>query len=463
MIDMKALDEIYEIQVDNAKMKATLIQKVRQDDDDNTVTIDDLRAFIGEHGIVYGIKEEVLNKALTEELTVPLIIAEGLQAINGEDAYLKPIIPNTSEINNKNDLLKVDLKQVINIPSVIHGQLIGMKVPATSGNKGMNIFGEEIPPKAGRDFKLRIGKNTRLDDDGMKIFATADGQMSVEPKVIHVHPIFEVNGDLDLKVGNISFVGSVNIRGNVPAGFEIKSKGDIRIHGTVESAILISEGSIFVSAGIVGQGKGLIKAKGDLHSSFINQAIVEVEGDVNVIQSILHSKVQASGSIYCQKGKGNIVGGNLSAGKNIIAKEVGNTHNTRTSLYLGVNQDLMEKEKLYSENLKKAEEDLNKLKILLDNLNQKEKKSSLSANEKIMKLRVRNTISQTTQTMLEAKEKLEDFKEIFSQFGNSFVQIEKKVFPNVDLHFGKYRRKIITAHQYVKIYYENGEIIVGPM
>ncbi|UTW69218.1 DUF342 domain-containing protein [Anaerobacillus sp. HL2] len=54
----------------------------------------------------------------------------------------------------------------------------------------------------------------------VKAFATIDGQMSVESKaVIHVYPIFEVNGDLDLKVGNISFIGSVNIRGNVPARF----------------------------------------------------------------------------------------------------------------------------------------------------------------------------------------------------------------------------------------------------
>ncbi|OIJ09928.1 hypothetical protein BKP35_15715 [Anaerobacillus arseniciselenatis] len=459
---MSHLDDFFEIQVDKKKLKATITQRKKLEQDDD-LTLDELKSFVNEHGIVFGVKEELLQKITLGEATLPLAIAEGLSPVDGVDAFLKPIFPETKEIENKEDLRKVDLKQVLNIPSVTHGQIIGEKIPATAGTSGKNIFGEEISAKPGKDFKLRTGKNTRIDDSGLKLIATTDGQMSVEPKVIHVFPVFEVNGDLDLKVGNISFIGSVEIRGNVPAGFEIKSKGDIKIHGTVESAILNSEGSIFVSAGIVGQGQGLIKAKGDLHTSFINQANVEVEGDINVIQSILHSNVQAGGNIFCNRGKGNIVGGNVSAAKNITVKEVGNTHNTKTSLYLGVNHEIMKKEKIYSDHLKKSEEDLQKLLILLKNLNEKEKSTSLSAKEKIMKLRIRNTINQANDTMIEAKEKLEDLKEIFSQSGGAFLTVENKIFSNVDVHFGKYRRKIVASHQFVKIYLEDGEIKVGPL
>lgn len=458
-MEMNQLDEFFEIQVDKGKMVATLLQKIRLDEE-TVLTEEDLKNFIREHGIVYGLKEAELVKILTEDVSYPIVIAEGLKPINGENAFLRPILPKTEAIQSKDDLLKVDLKQVINIPSVTHGQLIGEKVPATNGTLGMNVFGEELPPKPGKDFKLRAGKNTRIEENGLQLFATIDGQMSVEAKVIHVYPIFEVNGDLDLKVGNISFIGSVNIRGNVPAGFEVKAKGDIKVHGTVESAILISEGSIFVSAGIVGQGKGLIKASGDLHTSFINQATVEVDGDINVVQSILHSKLQAGGSVYCNKGKGNIVGGHISAGKNIFVKDLGNSHNTQTSLYLGVRQDIMQKEKLYRDNLTKAEEELKKLAILLNNLMEKDKHGTLSANEKIMKLRVRNTIILTNETLIQAKEKLEDVKDLFDHDESSSVMIERQVFPNVDLHFGKYRRRIISTHQYVKVHLENGEIVI---
>ncbi|WNF35435.1 FapA family protein [Bacillaceae bacterium IKA-2] len=459
---MIALDDFLEIHVDKGKMKATMTAK-KHFDDETTITVEDIKSFIGEHGIVFGIKEELLTKILTDEKLLPQVIAEGIQPINGDHAVLKPIFPEIEEIENKEDLRKVDLKQVINIPSVTCGQLIGKKIPVTSGKTGMNIMGEELAQKPGKDFRLRAGKNTRVEAENLKLYATVDGQISVESKVIHVYPTFDVNGDLDLKVGNISFVGTVNIRGNVPAGFEIKSKGDIKIHGTVESAVLISEGSIFVSAGIVGQGKGLIKAKGDLHTAFINQGIVEVEGDVNVTQSILQSKIQAGGSVYCHKGKGNIVGGDISAGKDIFVKDVGNSHFTKTALFLGVHQDIMKKEKNYCDNLKKAEDELKKLTVLFNFLDEKEKNNTLTTKEKIMKLRVRNTLSITTETMEEAKEKLEDFKDIYSEFDNSTLTVEKQIYSNVDVHFGKYRRKIISAHHNVKIFLENKEIIIGPL
>lgn len=458
---MRPLDDIYEIQIDKTNMKATLIQQRRLEDDEEVVTVEQLTAYIKQHGITYGVDEDTIVKVVNGELNLPITIAEGLAPVNGEAAYLKPILPEAQEVENKEDLIKIDLKKVINIPSVTEGQLVGEKIPATPGTPGKNILGEEIPAKPGKDFKLRQGKNVRIDKT--KLFSTIDGQMTVEPKVIHVFPVFEVNGDLDLKVGNINFVGTVNIRGNVPAGFEIVSKGDIKVHGLVESATLISEGSIFVSAGIVGQGKGLIKAKGDLHTSFINQGNVDVEGDINVVQSILHSNVTAGGSIYCNKGKGNIVGGNISAGSNITVKEVGNSHNTKTSLYLGVNQTIMKKQKHFSEAMTKAQDDLTKLNTLLTTLTEKEKLVGLAPNERVMKLRIRNTINVTNETYVEAKENIEELQELFEQFGNATLKIENQVFSNVDVHFGKYRRKIITRHQYCKIYLENGEVVITPL
>lgn len=456
---MIQLEDYFNIQIDNAKMKATIVQK-KKFDDDQLPTLDDLVLFSHQHGIRYGIKEDTLQSLLmSSEDPTPKVIAEGTFPVNGEDAYLKPIFPETQKVDRSLSNNIVDLKQVVNILSVNQGQLIGEKINATMGTPGTDVYGEEVAAKPGKDYKLRKGKNTKIENN--KIYSLIDGQMNIEKKVIHVFPVFEVNGDLDMKVGNISFVGSVNIRGNVPSGFEVHAKGDIRIHGTVESAILTSEeGSIFVSAGIVGQGKGLVKAKGDLHTSFINQGIVEVEGDVHVTQSILHSEIQSEGGVYCHKGKGNIVGGSISAVKEIIAKEIGNSHNTQTALYLGVNQNLLTQNKLYGEKVKQLENELKKLNILLTNIQAKEQQTQLSPQEKIMKLRVRNTMQTMADDLIVANEKLEEIHEKFQEQTNSTVKIEKKVYPQVDIHFGKYKRKMITPHQYVKVYLDNSEIIV---
>ena len=76
---------------------------------------------------------------------------------------------------------------------------------------------------------------------------------------INVFPVYEVNGDVDYNTGNIDFVGTIVIRGNVRSGFKVKADGDIRIIGSVEGAELEAAGSIEISAGIIGQNKGLLK------------------------------------------------------------------------------------------------------------------------------------------------------------------------------------------------------------
>ncbi|UTW69217.1 hypothetical protein KHA80_19905 [Anaerobacillus sp. HL2] len=61
---------------------------------------------------------------MNDEVSYPLLTKKA-SGINGIDAILKPIFPKTEVIQSKEDIFKVDLKQVINIPSVTHGQLIG--------------------------------------------------------------------------------------------------------------------------------------------------------------------------------------------------------------------------------------------------------------------------------------------------------------------------------------------------
>ena len=69
------------------------------------------------------------------------------------------------------------------------------------------------------------------------MYAAIDGLFTLTGgETINVFPIYEVNGDVDYHTGNIDFVGTVVIRGNVLTGFRIRAAGDIRIVGGVEGA-----------------------------------------------------------------------------------------------------------------------------------------------------------------------------------------------------------------------------------
>ncbi|WP_096199385.1 FapA family protein [Bacillus sp. FJAT-45350] len=461
---MTKIEQFFKISIAKNKMMATIVQ-LNALNDDVIVTKESLIEFLNENEVLFGIDETKIEDIVVmvneeKEITDPITIANGIAPSNGEDAYLVPV-QFSSKREHSDNVQQVDLKKVIDIPAVTQEDLVGEKMAATEGAPGRTVTDEEVPPQPGKDFILRAGKNTRLSEDRMKVFAIVDGQVSVEKKVIHVYPVYEINGDIDMSVGNIDFVGNVNIRGSVPAGFSIKAKGDIRIHGTVEAATLESNGSIFVSQGIVAQGGGLIKAKQDLHTSFINQGNIVVDGDIHVTQGIMHSNCTAGGSVYCNEGRGNIVGGVTSAAKDIIAKEIGNSMHTATSLYVGTQKQILEKEKELENIIKEATDEIEKLNKLLQMYELKAQNGiALSTKERIMKLRVRSTLQLSNSKIEVSQEELKELREQLEDSEKGSVIVEGAIHPNADVNFGKYRRKISSKHQFTKITLVDSEIKV---
>ena len=69
------------------------------------------------------------------------------------------------------------------------------------------------------------------------MYAAIDGLVTkTEKEKLNVFPVYEVNGDVDYNIGNIDFVGTVVIRGNILTGFRVKASGDIRVTGGIEGA-----------------------------------------------------------------------------------------------------------------------------------------------------------------------------------------------------------------------------------
>ncbi|MDG5788164.1 FapA family protein [Evansella sp. AB-P1] len=452
------LNQYLEIGISTDKMIAT-IKQLESFDEETKITIEDLNELLMVYGIQFGIHNDILQQIVEKKVSFPVEIAKGKAPIRGIDAYLKPLLPtqDKEDITEENTQT-VDFKKVIEIPAVTQGTVVGVKVEKVEKVNGMNVFGHEEVAKEGRDIKLRPGKNTRVSENGCEIISTIDGQMSIERKVIHVFPIYEVHGDLDMKVGNIDFIGNVVIRGGVPSGYKVVAQGDIRILGSVESAQIESGGSVFIQQGIVAQGKGSIRANGDLHTSFINQGNVDVKGNIHVTQSILHSQVQAQGFVYCKNGRGNIVGGHISAGTGMEVNDVGNSMNTPTVIFLGINQQIINSQQRLAGEYDQTKDELAKLDLLITRLTEMEKTSGLSTKERLMKLRIRNTILETSGKLEEITTKLEDLKSHFEDEQDVHIKIFKNVFPNTDIHFGKYQRKIKTKHQRVLFKLDRSEI-----
>lgn len=298
-----------------------------------------------EAGVCFGIKSDLISKAIkTRFFGKSFVVAEGIPAINGEDAVIdyKFKEKNTSKLEEYFDS-KIDFREsAIKIKVVHNGEILVVKKPATKGIHGTDIAGKRIPAEDGKDISIPTGENTKLSLDKLTLYAVADGYVSFKDGKIDVVTSYEINGDVDMSTGNIYFVGPVKIKGCVKEGFIVKTHGDIEIGGNIENAMISSGGNIIIDGGIIGK-RSVVSAKGKLKCKFIEHATVTVKGNIIVEDTILYSNIETDGSVIVLEGrKGAIIGGKIVAGKEIAARNIGSISETPTEVFAGIPPDMRE-------------------------------------------------------------------------------------------------------------------------
>lgn len=451
------MEEHFRISISKDRMSATLDSLINFDKE-FSVSVDNLKTFLKKEKIMYGIKEDIVGKICEKPYAIsfPITIAEGSPAKDGVDAYLV----NEVRTDKTESREKFNFRNVLKIPSVKSGQLLASIIPPTPGTDGTDVSGRKIPAKNGKQLKIRPGKNVILN--GVNFYSTSDGQLSLTNRMISVNPVFEVNGDIDLKTGNIEFIGNVEIRGNVPSGYEIKSGGDIKIHGLVEGASIQAEGNIIISGGVTAGNKGMITAGGNIQATYLNQANVKAGQDVIVATSVLHSRVEAGGSIYCNKAL--VIGGVLFASGNLYMKDVGNRLFTRTELRAGVDTTLAEKEQALQNQKRMIEENISKLSDIEHKILQIGKATGkLSEEQKAIIIKQQKTKNQLLGQLENIEEELELIESEKQDKQDSSIYIYNIIYPNSSIQYGKYTRQIQKEHSNVRFHFSNGEIVFEPI
>lgn len=267
----------------------------------------------------------------------PFEVAVAIQPVDGHDAYiqynfetdpkkLKPKISETGQIN---------YKEQNQIQNVIADQPLAQKIPAERGKGGKTLFGRYLEAKNGKDIQIQLGANVKLDTDGVTIKAEIDGEVMLVNGKVSVHPVKYLDA-VNVKTGDIKFVGTVIIKGSVEEGYKVEAT-NIEVNGIVDKSRLEATGNIIVRQGIFGKGEGVVKAGKSLWAKFINDTTVEVEENVIVYDSIVNSNITAMKNIVVRGKKAQIIGGHLLATEEICAKKVGSPGGgTETILEVGI-------------------------------------------------------------------------------------------------------------------------------
>jgi uncharacterized protein (DUF342 family) len=416
--------------------------------------------------VVFGIREEALRDFADRPVYKEnFLAAEGLKPINGQDAYLQyNFETDQTKIRLREGMNgRVDFKELNIIQNVVEGQPLARKMAPEIGAAGKTVTGKVLPGKPGRDIPLPLGKNVHADDDGCTIIADMNGQVMILSEKVNVEPIYTVQGNVDIKTGNIIFLGTVIINGNVEDGFSVKAAGNIEVNGTVEKAELDAEGDIIVHQGITGKSAGFIRAGRSIWARFIENAVVESGNMVVVSDGIVNSQVDASRSIICKGKRAHIVGGRLRAAEEINAKLIGSpTSGTETICEVGFDPKTKENlEKLAAEKAaaeKEQEELLLNLQTLISI--KKQRKSLPEDKEAYMGelTERREALTADLDRIDEETQKIEEFLNGLESRGR--VSASGKVYPGVKIVIRDAKEDVRNEYKAVTFILEDGLVRV---
>ncbi len=465
LTDHYLLESYLIVSISDDKTEAYL-QFLKQDEEFRC-TQEELERFIHTNEVKYGIDRFTLQQIANNPqkfYSAKTPIAFGFSPVQGIDGRIEmvmKIVEGHSPLESEDG--KVDHKEINNLNNVRKGQIIAKRIAPIPGKSGMSVTNEVIPFKMGKEANFKVGKNVVVNADKTALYASLDGMITIADKrKINVFPIYEVNGDVDYSVGNIDFVGNVIIRGNVLTGFRIKAAGDVRVIGGVEGAEIDADGSVEITSGIIGYNKGHVKAGVNVKTSFIQDGNVIAGGDVIVSQSIMHSTIRAAKNVICKDVKGLIVGGSIQAGEKVIARTVGNTMSTITTIEVGVvpelrNEltDLRNQQRFQNDNVVKTEQALNLL-------NQLASVGQLSPDKLSMRVKLNTTLKSHVKEQYEIKERILEIEKMLEDTSKSKVEIVNTIYGGSKIVIGRYTRFVKDTSERVSFYYSEGDISMAP-
>lgn len=329
-----------EVAVSNDKMQAR-VNLFPPDAKGLALKTEDVMKALNLMKIRYGVNVDIISNVVkevneTSKIVSGVIVAEGLPAINGTDGRINFLVDVDKKITPKvRPDGSVDFYDVSAIVGVQKDQPLAGLIPATPGKPGKNIFDEVINPLTGKACELPAGDNTKISAKDKGILLSAiDGNVRYDGRVISVKPGYEVDGDVDFGVGNIFYKGSVKIKGDVKSGFRLDITDGVEIGGTVEDAIVKSEGKVLIRGGFVGTGKGEIDTRGDVAIRFArNQTIIA--NNVTILNEAINCTIYAKNDVVVKGGRLSIVGGHTTAGVKIEVNVLGNEEEVHTEVEVG--------------------------------------------------------------------------------------------------------------------------------
>jgi hypothetical protein len=402
------------------------------------------RELLRENKITYGVMEEELKNALAQCAQggypdQPVVIAEGTPPLNGENGKIDFLFNLETSLKPKvNPNGTVDYKNVELVVSVSKGQELARLIAPTKGAPGRDILGRPAPAVDGVAAKLPIGTNTaQSPSDPAVLVAATDGNVAYNGTAVEIREGFFVKGNVDFSTGNIKYAKSVVVGGDIASGFKVDCGGDLQVTGTIEDAEAVVGGNVLCKMGFVGQGKGIIDAKGDVNLAFMKNQIVKCRQNVVIAKEALNCTIFARKTITIHGNPVSIAGGKMMARDCITAYSIGNAGGIKSIIEVGTDFVLIEDLQKTDAQLAEIAENRSKL---LQTCRKYERLAELKKNPdgraEAMHAKLKDALAKYEQQLKALEERKKLIVSNMYEFKNARIAIEHAAMPGTVFKIG---------------------------
>ncbi len=298
-----------------------------------------LMALLRQHNITDTTDKAAVNSFCSSldlgQVPPPTVVACGIEPQPGTDGWFELLVKVSGEDHEfvPDEKGRIDLKRLNAYTEIESEQKLGVIHPPEPGISGCTVQGHIVAAPAGKPRNIIAGEGVLFKYNGRIAFSTCSGRAIIEKDRLSVVDQLVIPGNVDVSIGDIDFNGFVEIKGDVPDDFDVRSTKGIKIGGHVGACHIESRGSIDIGA-MAGREIGHIFCQGNLRAKYLNQVTVLCYGDVDIASEIRYSRIKATGHVQVERGF--IIGGEVVALKGISAATIGAEAANRTLITAGV-------------------------------------------------------------------------------------------------------------------------------
>ena len=348
------------VRISYDEMEGYMLLPEPRQDEEYVVAL--LTQALEEKGINTGINVQRLESMVADRIyNTEILVAQGTEAVDGVDGYYEYNF--NANLDRKPKVLpdgSVDYWSVHSIEAVVAGQVIAVYHPAVQGHDGVNVKGRILSAKHGREQMPIKGKGFERQSDNITYIATMDGKIETQNDRIVISQVHEVLGDAEISSGNIDFRGDIVIHGNVESGVVIRATGSITIDGVVEACTLEAGKDIILRSGMLGGNKASVKTKANITAKFFEFTNIECEGNLNA-DVLMDCNVLCKGQVILNGSHGSIIGGKVHAIQGVVVSTLGNEVEKKTEIFVGAGIDVYSRLRVLEKKINATREELNKI------------------------------------------------------------------------------------------------------